>query len=297
MADPPVPFDLKKAAATVSIYDGCAENLETFVDAARLLVELTPADQHAILYKFLKTRLTGTARQAINNAQEEDPNALIAAVTIKCADKRSAEQLITKIKTIKNRGNTERYCEEIEKATTALERLYVSQQMPDHLATKMAATVGVETLINGARNTETKIILKASKFTNINEATQKVLENDTQDQAVYMTQRKDSFRGNRSSYRGRRGRGNRGHHSNRQNNYQYNNRAGYPQNEANRYNPRGRRGHGYPSRGRFVYNIYENDPGQFNCPAPPQNQIQRQQHQQQPPQNHPFGMVRQQYTQ
>lgn len=47
------------------MYYGCSEDLQTFVDGASLLKELTNPAHLEMATKFLRTRLTGKARQGL----------------------------------------------------------------------------------------------------------------------------------------------------------------------------------------------------------------------------------------
>ena len=72
----------------------------------------------------------------------------------------------------------------------------------------MTTKVGVETLINGISNTESKLILKAGQFPTINDAIQKLLETNTASDNpcanVFFTKR-GGYQQNRGSFRGTRG--------------------------------------------------------------------------------------------
>lgn len=56
--------------------------------------------------------------------------------------------------------------------------MYVEEKIPADKANQMATKSGVEALIGGISNYDTKLILKIGTFTKINEAIQKLQEND-----------------------------------------------------------------------------------------------------------------------
>lgn len=58
-------FDIKTATAIVQTYDGSSANLNTFIDGANLLKEFTNRNHMEMAANFLKTRLTGKARQGL----------------------------------------------------------------------------------------------------------------------------------------------------------------------------------------------------------------------------------------
>ena len=138
----------------------------------------------------------------------------------------------------------------------------------------MATKVGVNALINGTTNYETKLILKAANFSNIQEAVQKVQENSTstaisqQNSSQIMTfnaQRHNNYgrntRGRRMNHRGGNFNAPRERYQVRYPNHrQYNNdynRNGQYNNNYNRsgqynngYNRSGQYNHGYNRGGR-----------------------------------------------
>lgn len=248
-------FDIKQATAIVQPYDGSAENLEAFIDSASLLKDYVSQTHLTTAIKFLRTRLTGKARIGLP-ANILTIDELINDVKLRCRDQKTPENLISKIKNIKHRSDTNGLCEEIDNLTMQLKCIYIQQGIPENIAQSMSIKTGVDALINNV-NSETKIILKAGNFSNIKEAVQKVQENASQNsnQILSMqTQRHNNlgrngrgnrpFRGNAISHRG--GyyqRGNYQHHNNfRGRNFQrpfnyYPNRQGQNSNFRGRRDP------------------------------------------------------------
>lgn len=258
-------FDLKTATCIVQAYDGTADNLGSFIDAATLLKDYVAADQVATAVRFLKTRLTGKARiglsQNINTIDD-----LINDVKTRCEEQISPTSIIAKLNASKSKGDTNTFCDEVDKLTNKLKSVYIGQGIPDGVANSMATKVGVNALINGTTNYETKLILKAANFTNIQEAVQKVQENSTstatsQQNAsqimTFRTQRQNNYvrntRGRRTSHRGSNLNAPRDRYQTRYpNHHQYNH--GY--NRGGQYN------HGYNRGGQ--YNNGYNRGGQYN---------------------------------
>ena len=249
MALAPAPFDIKTATALVQPYDGASVGLEAFVDSVNLLAELIPPAHIATAIKFIKTRLSGKARFALP-AEPLTIGEIIDAVSRTCKSKETPEIVLAKLKTTSNKGDQQKFCDEVETLSQKLATVYVSDQIPLAVASKMATKAGVDALINGVQNSALKIILRAGSFSTVNDAIQKIIENsdttNTPAAQVLTAGRTGVGRRRDNNYRGRRNdniprnQPNRGNYvPNR--NYLNNNR-GYPNNW-------GYRGNGY--RGNF----------------------------------------------
>lgn len=168
-------FDIKTATALVQNYDGSFTGLDTFIDSVSLLSDLTPQEHIATAIKFVKTRLSGKARSAL----PPNPQTLVEltnAIKQACKSLETPESILAKMKAIKNKGDQQKFCDEVETLSQKLSTLYINNQIPATVANKMATKAGVETLINGVPNTELKIILRASEFDSIQTAIQKIHE-------------------------------------------------------------------------------------------------------------------------
>lgn len=174
----PAPFDVKSATAIVQPYDGSHDALNTFVDSANLLKELTTAEHVPIAIRFLKTRLTGKARLGLPDALATIDE-LINDVKNRCKGTVTSETIVAKLKTTKQRGDTEKFCNTVESLCHQLQATYVEAGVPTAVAKQMATKAGVDALTSGVTNNEARLILKASTFTDINQAIQKVTENAT----------------------------------------------------------------------------------------------------------------------
>ena len=179
--------DLKLGTSLINIYDGCPDNLNTFFDAVSLFQDTVniefaaaTAEQriaaNETLLKFIKTRLTGIARQIINGANSTDE--IVHKLKEQCSPKITAGSLRAKLKAAKQKGNVTQFCKEVEQLTSRLASQYIDETIPANKANQMATKAGIETLINGISNSEAKLILKAGNFSKISEATQKLQEGD-----------------------------------------------------------------------------------------------------------------------
>lgn len=81
------------------------------------------------------------------------------------------------MKALKQQDTVQKFCDEVENLTAKLKGVYMNSGIPEPVSKSMSTKAGVDTLINGVSSVETTIILKASTFTDIKEATQKVQEN------------------------------------------------------------------------------------------------------------------------
>lgn len=203
---------------------------------------------------------------------------IINDVKTRCSEKISPENILAKLKNIRQKGDANTHCNEIDNLTNKLKSVYVGQGIPDEVAKSMATKAGVDALINGTSSFETKLILKAGTFKDVQDAVQKVRENATivqQNQQsnaqvmAYGSQRYNNFgrnnrgrRGiNRESYsnnsRDRNNSNYRGNNNNRyQTRYQNRNNNGNSNNHNNTYNNNYSRGGRRDNRTRQAYTLH-----------------------------------------
>lgn len=242
----PKPFDIKTATALINTYDGSPSELDAFVDSVSLLSDLTDQEHIATAIKFIKTRLIGKARSAF----PPNPQTLVDitnAIKQACKSVETPDSILAKMKATRNKGDQQKFCEEIETLSQKLPTLYIENQIPPNVANKMATKAGVDTLINGVSNTELKIILKANEFDSIQKAIKKINESQSEQSQVFSFQSRGRGRGNNSQtsnfYRSR-------SYPNNDSNRPYRN---YYQNQNRRGNGRGQnnfRGNFRGNRGR-----------------------------------------------
>lgn len=169
-------FDIKTAPALVQPYNGDADGLEAFVDSANLLNELVKADHKPLAAKFLRTRLTGKARLGLPETANTI-ELIIDNVRDRCQEKITPDSIIAKMRNVKQKQSVQTLCDELENLTAKLKSVYLGNKIPDDVASSMANKAGVDALINGVTNSDTKLILKAGTFNNIRDAITKVVEN------------------------------------------------------------------------------------------------------------------------
>lgn len=284
--------DIKLGTTLVQMYDGTPDNLNSFLDAVALFNDTvleefataTPAEKATateITLKFIKTRLTGNARQAISGAQTL--NEILNKLKEQCTSKVNSDNIKAKLGALKQKGSLDDFCDQVERLTLRLAAAYNNEDIPANKAKQMATKQGVDTLINGLNNNDTKIILRAGKFENINDATQKIHECDqtkTTQAQVFVA------RGNhpqRSRGRGR-GRFNGGRAYNNSHNRQYNDWRNNQQSQYSnyqhqqQYRSNHQRGQGNRGRGRYGPSMYNPQQQQATYFAQSQPQPWMQQH-------------------
>ena len=301
--------DIKLGTSVIATYDGSPDNLNTFLDAVSLFKDTvdtefaaataeqrTAAD--ATIFKFIKTRLTGIARQTINGANSVDE--IVLKLKEQCSPKITADSLRAKLKAAKQKGNLTQFCEEIEQLTSRLASQYIDETIPANKANQMATKAGIETLINGITNPEAKLILKAGNFSKISEATQKLQEGDFDNKPqanIFYARGNQPQRGrgngrlntgrnfNQNSRPANEWQGNRNRFPNYRQNYSQQNFNGYQRNyqqQPNRFpNQRGRgnRGGWYgTTRPPYQHPQQQIYYAQTNPPNIQQQQVQIQQH-------------------
>lgn len=169
-------FDFKTATALVQPFDGSANGLDSFVDSANLLKELTTTDQQSVAVKFLKTRLSGKARLGLANSANTI-EAVIIDVQARCKVITSPDDIISKLKITKQLTNSQKLCDEVEALTYQLKAAYLEKNIPVEVAQEMATKKGVEALINGIGNRDTNLILRSNNFADVKAAISKINEN------------------------------------------------------------------------------------------------------------------------
>lgn len=236
-------FDLKMATALVQPYDGSPASLDAFVDSVNLLAELTTTPAHInVAVKFVKTRLSGRARSALP-ADVATLNAIVQAVKQHCESTETPDSVAAKLKALKPNGDTDKYLQSVEQLTAKLTSLYIKDNIPLNVATKMATKMGVESLVNKATDSDTRIIMKAAEFSSIQAAIQKFNESTSAPSAQILSTQSRKIHSNR-------GYPTRG-------NYNYNNRSGY-RNTNHRQNQNGNQ---YQQR---QYNQRQNSRGNYH---------------------------------
>lgn len=159
---------------------------------------------------------------------------------------------MAKLNALRQTNTAELFGCEVEKLTEQLKSTYINTGMPPDLATKMATDSGVDTLIKGAKNPNTKLIIQAGTFSTVTDAVQKMLKNDVPpDNTAQMFW---NTRGNNSN-RFHGGRGMRGNMRNLHSNNQNNSYSNYNRRGRGSYNTR----YFHSGNSRFSNNRFQNN--------------------------------------
>lgn len=112
----------------------------------------------ATVVRFIKTRLTGKARQAVSDNQTIDET--LDAVKNHCMSKVTAENLIARFAAIKQKEDVSNFCDQVEKITAQLKTVYLSDNIPEATAHKMTTKHGVMPSSRALRTTKHGSYLK-----------------------------------------------------------------------------------------------------------------------------------------
>lgn len=266
-------FDVRLATSLVEPYDGSPENLESFIDSVEFLYTQTPENARDTMVSFLKTRLRGKARNLASNLTSL--NDIKATLKAHCASKVSSETIHARLVNLRQKENSSKFCDEVQQLTDKLLAAYIAEGVSPEASTRLANQFGVESLIHGSRNPQTKLLLKAGNYKSLNEATTKMLKEDVATEEVTQILSMAGSRGRGGNY-GRRGRGRRGGRVGRGGRGGFGNRGGFNGRGGN-----GGRGHFGRSSGNVRYTDAEHVPGNNDGPQEALGARQQQQHQQQ----------------
>lgn len=251
-------FDIKTATALVPTCDGAPDKVEQFIDAAKLMVTLTPDDQQGVLLSFVKTRLTGKARSVAH--AETTLSALLQKLSTHCKPVQNSESLRAKLSATRQKMDTVTFTTQVCELAEKLEAQYIAEGITPEAATALTKGFAVEALQKGAKNPQTRLLMKAGNFTSVSEAVTKLLKEDTDAGEVAQIlrlghgNRGNGSRGGRGNYRGNY----RGNNSRRGNSH----RGGY---RSNNYRGQDQRPNQQTRNVRQLESNPENQQGPHNC--------------------------------
>lgn len=168
---------IKIASSLVPQYDGNGEKLSSVIAALTALKTVVTANTEALAVQIILPKLEKKARSAVGN-EPANIDAIIASLKQKCKSHISADVILAKLNATRQNGALNKFTSELEDLTTQLETAYINDNIPIETATKMANKAGIKALASGLRNTNTQVIIKASTFSNLNEAVGGAAEND-----------------------------------------------------------------------------------------------------------------------
>lgn len=151
-------------------YDGSPDKLQTFIDALELLNGATPANMLTHGVNFVKTRLSGKARDVVTNQATLVAIAQALRTTIK---PEPVGQLIDQLMGLKVEGSRAEYVRKVEEVGSKLRRSFITDGASVATADSYAAKHTVQALINNSPTAEARTVLKATSFSTPQEATAK----------------------------------------------------------------------------------------------------------------------------
>ena len=146
--------DIKLGTTFIPMYDECPETLHSFIDAIEQFNSITN-DEFAsatqeqkhmvenIIWRLVKTRLSGTVRQIVNDNQNLQE--IITTLKQHCVSTVTTDQIISNFKSIQSKGNVAELCDNIcdNKITIQLRSLYITENIPVETANRMATKAGI----------------------------------------------------------------------------------------------------------------------------------------------------------
>lgn len=208
-------------------YEGSPDKLISFIDSLNLLkANCTGHEANAVA--FVKTKLTGKARDLINN----DDNLEEIIFKLKAGIKGESSQSVSaKIVALKQQNKDKvRYASEIEELANKLKRAYVSEGVPAEVAETYTTNITVKAICTNATSEKCRTIMEAGNFLKTQDAITKFV-NITTDEVnkniFFMNRGRQSY-GTLQNYRGNNGRGrNNTYRYSSNNNGSYNNHRKY----------------------------------------------------------------------
>lgn len=114
--------DIKLGTALVNTYDGSPNQLKAFLDAVALFADTVEAEfenataaqkaaAQVTVVRFVKTRLTGEARQAIGELN--DLQQIVDEIKSRCASKITSDGIVAKLKVVMQNTTSKNFCAKI----------------------------------------------------------------------------------------------------------------------------------------------------------------------------------------
>lgn len=165
-----------RALRLIKVFNGEAEGLDAWLNTVRYVnASVEDADRGEFVL-LLKIRLEGKAYDIARDCETVEE--ILTALQQGCKSATSSEVLMAKLSNLRQRKFASAYAEEVEELTRDLERAFVSEGVPREVSTKMAHNAGIKALTNGARNPQTRLLLKAGNFANLGQSIQKFISID-----------------------------------------------------------------------------------------------------------------------
>lgn len=175
-------FNIATAAQLASLvpaFDGKLSGTKGFIDAVELAKTIVPEANHQSAIRLVLTKLSGKARDLFTE-QPGTLDAIIQKVKDNCSEKDSSDLVSANLKNlkIKKAEDVGQFTKEVDNLCDNLAQAYIREEVPGEVAKKLAQKQAIQTLIENSQKSETKIMLRVGKFTNLSEALNIMLENE-----------------------------------------------------------------------------------------------------------------------
>lgn len=204
-------------------FDGSPDKLRTFIDALELLSAATPANLIPQGVSFVKTRLSGKARDVVTN---EATLVAIAQVLTARIKSEPVGQLIDQLMGLKVEGSRSDYAKKVEEVGIKLRRSFIADGANAAIADGYAAKHTVQALVNNSPTAEVRTVLKASSFSTPQEAIAKysaLAAESSSSRVGYFRNKSGNYR--RHNYNYNNNNGNERRHNNNNNRNNWSNRS------------------------------------------------------------------------
>lgn len=177
-------------------YDGNAESLGNVIRALTACKDVVSDANRIVLIQVILSRFEGKASQVFT-AVPTTIDTIIDSLKQKFSIKTDPQTVIAKLTIMKQKKDFDSFADEIEKLSAKLELAYVENKVPQDVAKTLANKAGIQALVNGAKNEDTRNTVKFSKCENLAKAIQVGSENEDTIESV---ERTNVFYASRTNY-------------------------------------------------------------------------------------------------
>ena len=166
-------------ATLIPAYDGNSGGVKSFVDAVNLVKTIVPAENKAAAIQVILTKLSGKARNLFATIPD-DYDGITQALISNCSEKSTSDSAKSNLNNLKLKSpsDLQNFTKQVDSLAEKLTETYITEKIPSEVAKKMSQKAAIQTLVANASNSETKIMLKVGKFTNLQEAINIMVENE-----------------------------------------------------------------------------------------------------------------------
>lgn len=222
---------IKAADSIVKSYDGSVTKLQGFLDSLEL-VKTVMSTHEATVVTFIKSRLSGPARDCINETVNS-VDRMIAALrnSIKTPSSGELEAKLHSLSAYKKDRSV--FCNEMQELANALKHAYITEGLNNQIAEQYAARETKKAIVANSIDKDLHTTFRDRKIETISEVMTAYGEVKQAHQQLNTIRRLQGRGGNRNNnFRGRNGRNGRGNHHNN-NNQNRNNNGNFNNNRGN----------------------------------------------------------------